>query len=293
LRHGWAWHGKARRGEDRGPAWRGKAGLGRARQGSGHGMAWQGWAWRGKDRGTAWPGRARQGMARIKAELGQAWQGAAWQGKDRGLAWHGRAWRGKAGQGMARIKARRGWAMPGQARLGRARGEKPQQSPKEGKMVAQVRELIPSTKPYFGGVPYGPDIKRLKDAYPITQMKQGDVIAYEDVGQIIREQPKTDRFYAVTLSWRKQIEKEAGFFVEPAGDGATFKVLDEKEKLQLSNKKDRIACRYNRRSLIVLKHIDTAGLSGDEKRIHQFMLEKTGKMMAINQMKQPQALPEM
>jgi hypothetical protein len=149
-----------------------------------------------------------------------------------------------------------------------------------------------ATKQFFGGIPYAPDIKKLRLSYPDNELKIGKIIPYHEISEIIHENKKTSRFYAVTSAWRRQVEKESGIFIQPVGDGQRFKIISESEKLELANREDRTATKKSRRSLIVLKSINDKELSADEKPLFNFKLEKLGRVLAIQQIRTPQALPE-
>ena len=145
---------------------------------------------------------------------------------------------------------------------------------------------------YFGGIPYAPDVKKIRTQYPENEMKIGQKISYEEISELIRENKKSKRFYNITKSWRMQIEKESGVFIQPIGDGSGLKVISESEKLDLANREDRTATKKSRRSLIVLKSIDPKELTDDERPMLNFKLEKIGRVLAIQQLRTQQALPE-
>ena len=152
--------------------------------------------------------------------------------------------------------------------------------------------MLMTTKQFFGGLPYGPDIKRLRLAYPDGSLEIGQRIHYTAVSEIIHTDIKSSRFYAVTSAWRKQVEKESGMFIQPVRNWDQFKVINESEKFDLSNREDRTAVKKTRRSMIVLKSIDDKQLSDKEKPLFNFKLEKLGRVLAIQQIRTPQVLPE-
>ena len=144
---------------------------------------------------------------------------------------------------------------------------------------------------YFGGIPYGPDIKKLRTLFPDSALTIGQEILYETIEQMIQSDRKSSRFYAVTRAWRRHVEQESGLFILPV-DGDRFKVLNESEKLDLANREDRTAVKKTRRSMIVMKSINDKKLTPEEKSLWRFKMDKVGKMLAIQQLRTPQSLPE-
>jgi hypothetical protein len=61
---------------------------------------------------------------------------------------------------------------------------------------------------FRGGMPYGPDVKRLDEAYPIASLTEGLLIEHEKLSKIVKAQKGTGRYYGVIDSWRKRLREE-------------------------------------------------------------------------------------
>lgn len=60
------------------------------------------------------------------------------------------------------------------------------------------------TKAYSGGLPVGPDIRALNEAFP--NLTAGLVLPYEDIGAVIGEDWRSSRFWRVLNAWRDSLE---------------------------------------------------------------------------------------
>jgi hypothetical protein len=83
---------------------------------------------------------------------------------------------------------------------------------------------------FFGGVPTDPDIKRLRDHFPDSQMQEGAQFPYADVEEVLGVDRKSNRFRTVTTRWRKIVEDESGFIIGADPDAEAYKGLDRSRK---------------------------------------------------------------
>lgn len=118
---------------------------------------------------------------------------------------------------------------------------------------------------YFGGLPTEPDIKKLREVFPESEMKPGKAIAYEEVSAIIKVPYGSSRFQAVTNQWRKVVEKETNIIIGTK-PGEAFVVLSESEKVGLSGDQLRKAGRRARRAWVVSQRIERTALTEEERR---------------------------
>lgn len=81
------------------------------------------------------------------------------------------------------------------------------------------------------GIPYGPDIRKLEEAYPSPQEDQ--IIKSEDFEKIIRCEQKTPRFYGVINSWRRRLRNERNIDSEWV-QGVGVKILNPADRLKVS-----------------------------------------------------------
>lgn len=86
------------------------------------------------------------------------------------------------------------------------------------------------SKVYRGGMPYGPDIKRLREAYPSNTLTEGLVMEHAALEGIIGAPKGSQRYYGVINSWRsEELNKNGIFMAWQPGDG--LKVLSPSEIL--------------------------------------------------------------
>lgn len=118
---------------------------------------------------------------------------------------------------------------------------------------------------FFGGLPTEPDVKKLREMFPESEMKPGKTITYEDVSVIINAPYGSSRFMGVTTQWRKIVEKETNIIIGTK-PGEAFVVLSESEKVGLSGDQLRKAGRRARRAWVVSQRIERASLTEEERR---------------------------
>jgi len=126
-----------------------------------------------------------------------------------------------------------------------------------------------STKPTgkqgicFAGIPTAPDIKRLCDHWPPSQMSEGNRMEYADVESVIQCKRKSLRYVTITAAWRRQIERETGIIIGTV-KGEAFLVLNDSEKLEMSGGKIKSAVRHVRRGYQVAALTNRKRLSSEE-----------------------------
>jgi len=116
----------------------------------------------------------------------------------------------------------------------------------------------------FGGVPTDPDVKRIRERWPDTELKEGDTISYEDVEETIGSARLDTRFQSVTTRWRRLVFKETGKLLE-CNPNVGFVVASNGEKLNHGQRKLRSAFKAVRRSAEVTETIDRDKLDNEEK----------------------------
>lgn len=145
---------------------------------------------------------------------------------------------------------------------------------------------------YFGGLPTEPDVKRIREIYPDSALKVGDLIAYEDMAEALDEEKDSFRFKTITNRWRKLVEKDCGKVIG-VEKGIGFKVLSDSQKLDLSGLKLRSATRMARRSYIVAGRVDRRNLSEDERKRLEHHSRCSAQVLAASQLKRTAELPSM
>lgn len=100
-------------------------------------------------------------------------------------------------------------------------------------------------KPYFGGIPYGPQVNRLKDKFP--KPEEGTVFTHGELEGIISEPIGTQRYYGVVNSWRTYLLHDLG--IDSAWlPGEGLKILNPAERLKVGEDQFRQGLRKTRRA---------------------------------------------
>ena len=149
------------------------------------------------------------------------------------------------------------------------------------------------SKSYFGGVPTDVDVKKIREEYPESEMKPGQIIPYGEIEKLLNEKKWSNRFKGVTNRWRKLVEHETGMVVgTEAGQG--FKILQEAEKVDLSGTKLRSAARLAKRSYQVASRVIANKLTEEERLRLDFYTTKSSKVIAASQVRSgKKLLPDM
>ena len=75
-------------------------------------------------------------------------------------------------------------------------------------MAEDKKDTIREAQGFRGGMPYGPDVKRLDEVFPLASLIEGRVIEHKDLGNVLRLKPGPGRYYAVVDAWRAKMERE-------------------------------------------------------------------------------------
>jgi hypothetical protein len=217
----------------------------------------------------------------------------------RGGARPGKAGRGEAGQGKARQgKARHGKAanggivrMCGKAGLGVAwLGEAGQGRVWLGK-GANGTVRINGMAVFLGGLPYGPEIKRLREMFPVQKLTEGLIISHQTLEGVLNEKRGSGRYYGVINSWVARERNENGIFLrwEPYQG---LKVLNPAELLDHAEAKTRQKIKQTARAIKMFGWVDRDRLDdlGKQRLDHQARnaiairdsLESAKKQLAID-----------
>jgi len=84
-------------------------------------------------------------------------------------------------------------------------------------------------KLFFGGLPTGPDVKKLIDEYGTPE--EGAFFKYDDLATKLDIPRSENRFITVTNAWRRELERENNLVIV-AIRGEGFRVLDAKGRLK-------------------------------------------------------------
>jgi hypothetical protein len=161
--------------------------------------------------------------------------------------------------------------------------------------LKQKGEGMASDNMFFGGIPTDIEVKKLREAYPDSELKPGLLISYEEVETVagLDRLAKRSRWMSVTDRWRRNVESEVGVIIGPDPDGtAAFKVYTEGDKVGLSTKKLKTAGRMARRSYVVAARVDVKQLTEQEKANYEHNIHRSAAVLAAAKLKAKVALPE-
>lgn len=149
----------------------------------------------------------------------------------------------------------------------------------------------------FGGMPTGPDVKRIREHYPDSELIEGATeITHQEIAEILGESMDSNRFRTVASAWRSAVRREAGKDID--SENKTFKVLDDSGRLGLVERYTRKGARQERKAWDVLGRIDRNKLTADEDRRaeeNRTLLSQSmnAKRRTANQIRSKQAVPSL
>ena len=149
-----------------------------------------------------------------------------------------------------------------------------------------------NTEAFFSGIPIEPDMVKLRNAFPESKMKTGDMIAYSQIGEVINAEYGTNRFRSVTNRWRREVTRETNIILGPEPKKG-FVVLSESKKVDLSGSKLRSAARAATQSYMVAARVNIHELSEKEKVRYDHLVNTSSKILAAAQIKRRTALPSL
>lgn len=148
-------------------------------------------------------------------------------------------------------------------------------------------------QPYFGGLPTGPEVKKLRAAFPKIEELRGSMIEHGQLEEILGYSRGCNRYRTVVMAWRKAVERETGVVIsgiQARGEG--FMVLPDGEQVSFGVRERKAAGRKIRRAFSVIQSTDAAKLSDQEKAVRRHELLFVGKMHAmLAEARKPITLP--
>jgi hypothetical protein len=144
---------------------------------------------------------------------------------------------------------------------------------------------------FIGGIPTGPDVRKIRQKYPDNTLSVGTTIEYKKISALIGHEPGSYRFKTVTSAWRKVVEKESAIFIG-TNPGVEFVVLNEREKLDLAGSKYRHSLRASRRANIVASHVNRKEISEEEATRLDFIDNRSAAILSMARLKKTPILPE-
>lgn len=129
------------------------------------------------------------------------------------------------------------------------------------------------TKLFTGGIPYGPDVKRLCEAFPVPALTEGLVIRHGQLEEVLGYKRGTGRYYGVIKSWIGRQQNENSIIVrwEPA---TGLRVLDPAGVLHRSESQVRQKISQTVRAVKLFAWVDRKRLdeNGQKRLDHQVQI---------------------
>lgn len=88
--------------------------------------------------------------------------------------------------------------------------------------------MQPVTRLFRGGIPTEPSVKMLMEAF--KPIEPGAAFSYAKISAVIRENPRTNRFYTVVTQWRKLVRKELNLESVCEAGANSVRILLENER---------------------------------------------------------------
>lgn len=153
-----------------------------------------------------------------------------------------------------------------------------------------------NSREYFGGLPTGPDVRKLQEHFPDMESRIGSVITHEEIETVIGIKRDQARYKTIVTAWRKRIAKDSNGRVQIRGDlreyvGIGFRVLNDSEMVEFHTDLKQSMTRKGRRAYIVLVNSDESKLTDEQKRIRNHGLHAM-KMIQTAIVESRKFLPE-
>lgn len=137
---------------------------------------------------------------------------------------------------------------------------------------------------YFGGLPTGPQVRKLEEAFPDIESLRASTIPHEEIEAAINEKRGTGRYKTVVDAWRRKVERNTGIVISGLGEaqGIGYRVLAHGEQVGFGVNKRKKASRYIRRGWAAVANTDDDRLSAQERDVKQHEMFAAGKLHALS-----------
>lgn len=128
-----------------------------------------------------------------------------------------------------------------------------------------------NSKVFIGGMPYGPDIRRLADAFPLPSLKEGRIISHEELAGCLEPIARgSARYYAVVNAWISRQRNDNGVFIRWEHTRG-IKVLDPSEVLETAETRTKQKARQLGKAVKTFGWVDRSRLdqTGQKRYDHQ------------------------
>ena len=130
---------------------------------------------------------------------------------------------------------------------------------------------------FTGGVPTGPQVRKLEAAFPDVESIRGDVLKHDVIEEIIGEKRGTSRYRTITAAWRRKVEIATGIVIDGRGEALNigFRVLTDGDQVGFGVDQRRYGTRRIKRGHTAIARTNVAHLTPQEKaiRTHELIWE--------------------
>lgn len=118
---------------------------------------------------------------------------------------------------------------------------------------------------FLNGLPYGPDLRKLNEVFPVSKLTEGTIITYDELQQACGYQYGSSRFYALIKSWMgHQRDENRIFMIFESKTGV--KVLDPAQIMEHGERRVRQKITQTGRAVRIFSWVDRDRLDDVGKR---------------------------
>lgn len=147
---------------------------------------------------------------------------------------------------------------------------------------------------HFGGLPTGPEVRKLETAFPDVKELRGQIIPHGRIEEILGHKRGESRYKTVFDAWRRKVEHETGIVITGRGtNGEGFRVLADGEQVSFSVGQRRAASRRIRRAWTTISAVDVEKLNPQERAVREHEILAAGRIhAAMMEARKPTAAPK-
>jgi len=139
--------------------------------------------------------------------------------------------------------------------------------------MAKGENALDYAQIFKGGIPYGPDIKRLSEAFPVPELTEGLIISHPKLEAILEIARTSQRYYGVVNAWISKQKHDNGIIIkwQPS---VGLKVLNPAEVLEFAETRTKQKAKQLGRSVKWFSWVDRKRLddTGQKRLDHQMMV---------------------
>ena len=156
--------------------------------------------------------------------------------------------------------------------------------------------MAKNARPFFRGIPSGPDVAKLIDAFGIPEP---GIITHDSISKVIDQPLETHRYVSVVHQWRKRLMRE--YNIQMVGErGVGYRILSETERVDFARhglaRNAKLVVRQHQHALL----IDVNKLDEPTRKKHDHVVRASASMASAvqnterelaNALRPPEQLP--